>query len=100
MSSEPCDSAEQPQWELGPVAAPKRRRVRTGPTVADMRAELCKLGFPEEANDAKGVEAASAALQLVKQKIGSSASLQPSEVSLGANSSPPIVGYPNVKVHS
>ena len=42
MSSEPSDSVEQSQWDLGPVAAPKRRRVRTGPTVADrsMRAEL------------------------------------------------------------
>ncbi len=86
MSSEPSDSAEQPQWELGPVAAPKRRRVRTGPTVADMRAESCKLGFHEEANDAKGVKAVSDALQLAKQKVGSSASLQSSEVSVGASS--------------
>ena len=39
-----------------------------------------------EANDAKGVKAVSAALQLAKQKAGSSASLQPSEVSVGASS--------------
>ena len=87
-SSEPSDSAEQPQsqWDMGPVAAPKRRRVRTGPTVKEMRDELCKLGFPAEANNAKGVKAVSAALQLAKQKVGSSASLQPSEVSVGASS--------------
>ena len=58
----------------GHVAAPKRRRVRTSPTVADMRAELCTLGFPEEANDAKGVKAVRVALQLAEQKVGSSAS--------------------------
>ena len=87
-SSEPSDSAEQPQsqWDMGPVAAPKRRRVRTGPTVKEMRDELCKLGFRAEANNAKGVKAVSAALQLAKQKVGSSASLQPSEVSVGASS--------------
>ena len=41
-SSEPSDSAEQPQsqWDMGPVAAPKRRRVRTGPTVKEMRDEF------------------------------------------------------------
>ena len=86
MSSEPSGSAELPQWDMGPVAAPKRRRVRTGPTVKEMRDELCKLGFHAEANNAKGVKAVSAALQLAKQKVGSSASLQPSEVSVGASS--------------
>ena len=47
MSSEPSGSAELPQWDMGPVAAPKRRRVRTGLTVKEMR-ELCKLGFRAE----------------------------------------------------
>ena len=61
-SSEPSGSAEQPQWDVGPVAAPKRRRVRTGPTAKEMRDELCNLGFRAEANDAKGVKAVSAAL--------------------------------------
>ena len=41
-----------------------------------MRAELCKLGIPEEASAAKGVTAVSAALELAKQKVGSSASSQ------------------------
>ena len=84
--SEPSGSAELPQWDMGPVAAPKRRRVRTGPTVKEMRDELCKLGFRAEAKDAKGVKAVSAALQLAKQKVGSSTHLQPSEVSVGASS--------------
>ena len=52
----------------------------------EMRDELCKLGFRAEANGAKGVKAVSAALQLAKKKVGSSASLQPSEVSVGASS--------------
>ena len=64
-----------PEWELGPLTAPPRRRVRRGATVAEMRAEMRALGFAQEAEAAKGIAAVRAALKQAKEK----ARVQPME---------------------